>query len=219
MSVLKSETAAILEIQARSRGSDDPTGGNINVVIRFFQDGHADNGYYWTGSAWQSSAAIVVSAQRDFHAHQYVLPNTALVSDMENGSLTARPADAGAVGSTVMWDIVGRTYEERFDSFGAAMVVVLAALETSIISEIDANETKIDALNDPTVAAIADAVWDEVKSGHVTAGSFGAEVQSHAVSSEIPAVVWGATMTDYDTTRTMGWLLNMMNDPRILPGD
>lgn len=40
-------------------------------------------------------------------------------------------------------------------------------------------------LNDPTAAAIADAVWDEAKSGHVGAGSFGEEVQAHALSSEV----------------------------------
>lgn len=38
-------------------------------------------------------------------------------------------------------------------------------------------------LNDPTAAAIADQVWDEAKSGHVGAGSFGEEVQSHALES------------------------------------
>ena len=40
----------------------------------------------------------------------------------------------------------------------------------------------------PTAAAIADAVWDEAKSGHTTAGSFGEEVQAHALSSEITAL-------------------------------
>ena len=44
------------------------------------------------------------------------------------------------------------------------------------------------ALNDPTAAAIADAVWDEAIAGHVAAGSFGEEVQSHALSSEISAL-------------------------------
>lgn len=33
--------------------------------------------------------------------------------------------------------------------------------------------SEITALNDPTAAAIADAVWDELQSAHVTAGSFG----------------------------------------------
>lgn len=40
----------------------------------------------------------------------------------------------------------------------------------------------------PTAAAIADQVWDEAKAGHVGAGSFGEEVQSHALSSEISAL-------------------------------
>jgi hypothetical protein len=39
----------------------------------------------------------------------------------------------------------------------------------------------------PTAAAIADQVWDEPKSGHTTSGSFGEEVQAHALTSELPA--------------------------------
>jgi len=35
---------------------------------------------------------------------------------------------------------------------------------------------------------IADAVWDEAKSGHVAAGSFGEEVQAHSLSSEVAAL-------------------------------
>lgn len=35
---------------------------------------------------------------------------------------------------------------------------------------------------------IADSVWDEAKAGHVGAGSFGEEVQSHALSAEISAL-------------------------------
>ena len=60
---------------------------------------------------------------------------------------------------------------------------------------IDTNELQTDdvpgliaALNDPTAAAVADAVWDEAKAGHVAAGSFGEEVQAHALSSEISAL-------------------------------
>ncbi len=40
----------------------------------------------------------------------------------------------------------------------------------------------IDALNDPTAATIADAVWDELQSAHVTVGSFG------IIASEIAAI-------------------------------
>ena len=37
-----------------------------------------------------------------------------------------------------------------------------------------------------SAASVADAVWDEAVAGHVGAGSFGAEVQSHALTSELP---------------------------------
>ncbi len=43
-------------------------------------------------------------------------------------------------------------------------------------------------LNDPTAAAIADQVWDEAKAGHVSAGSFGEEVQAHALTSEVSSL-------------------------------
>ncbi|MFW9871901.1 MAG: hypothetical protein ACFFG0_02285 [Candidatus Thorarchaeota archaeon] len=51
-----------------------------------------------------------------------------------------------------------------------------------------ASSSEISALNDPTAAAIADAVWDEAKAGHVGAGSFGEEVQAHSLSTEIAAL-------------------------------
>ena len=37
----------------------------------------------------------------------------------------------------------------------------------------------------PTVEEIADQVWDEQKAGHVAGGSFGEEVQAHALSTEL----------------------------------
>jgi hypothetical protein len=40
-----------------------------------------------------------------------------------------------------------------------------------------------------TVDAIADGVWDEAKSGHVAAGSFGEEVQAHPTAAEVNAEV------------------------------
>lgn len=44
-------------------------------------------------------------------------------------------------------------------------------------TEHDATQTQIAALNDPSAAAVADAVWDEAKADHVAAGSFGKELQ------------------------------------------
>jgi hypothetical protein len=39
-----------------------------------------------------------------------------------------------------------------------------------------------------SAATIADAVWDEAIAGHVAGGSFGEEVQAHALSTEVDAV-------------------------------
>lgn len=62
----------------------------------------------------------------------------------------------------------------------------------------DTNELQTDdvpgliaALNDPTAATIADAVWDEARSGHTTAGSFGQGVAS--VQGDVTGNVDGST--------------------------
>lgn len=68
-------------------------------------------------------------------------------------------------------------------------------------------------LNDPTAAVIADAVWDEAKAGHVGAGSFGEEVQAHALSSEISA------LNDLSAAEVNAEVLDIMNvDTITLPG-
>ena len=58
-----------------------------------------------------------------------------------------------------------------------------------LTTDIGTVTTAISALNDPSAAAIADAVWDEVMSGHSTAGTTGAEMQSHATTSEVSTLL------------------------------
>jgi len=48
-----------------------------------------------------------------------------------------------------------------------------APTNAELVSEINSVQADIAALNDPTAATIADAVWDEARAGHVSAGSFG----------------------------------------------
>jgi len=48
-------------------------------------------------------------------------------------------------------------------------------------------------------SAIASAVWDEVKTTHIGAGSFGEEVQSHATPAEVLVQV-STGLTDYDVS-------------------
>jgi hypothetical protein len=53
-----------------------------------------------------------------------------------------------------------------------------SSVTTDKDDEIDAIKAVTDTLNDPTVAAIADGVWDEATAGHVAAGSFGAQLKT-----------------------------------------
>ena len=58
----------------------------------------------------------------------------------------------------------------------------------------------------PTSDEVADKVWDEAKSGHVAGGSFGEEVQSHSLSTELaPVALDGGAAT-------IGGMLTKMSD-------
>lgn len=79
---------------------------------------------------------------------------------------------------------------------GANTVVPLAAAVDQ--AEHDATQAAIAALPAaPSAAVVADAVWDEATSGHVVAGSFGAEVVTHATPAEVNAQV-AAALATYD---------------------
>ena len=67
---------------------------------------------------------------------------------------------------------------------GGRLDLLLDAIPTTPMRGTDGANTT----TPPTAAAIADAIWDEAKVGHVGAGSFGEEVQAHALSSEITAL-------------------------------
>lgn len=80
-------------------------------------------------------------------------------------------------------------------------------------------------LNDPTAAAIADAVWDEATSGHTATGSFGKLVSDiSGLIIAVPTAVWSAgtrTLTSFGSlvsdiwssgTRTLTANTNL-NDP------
>jgi hypothetical protein len=96
-------------------------------------------------------------------------PTAAAIADAVWDEASAGHTDAGKAGQQLWTDvdaILADTNELQTDDIPGA----------------------ITALNDPTAAAVADAVWDEAKAGHVGAGSFGEEVQAHALSTEISAL-------------------------------
>lgn len=77
-------------------------------------------------------------------------------------------------------------------------------VSANLLDDID---TTLDALNDPTVAAIADGVWDELKAGHTTADSFGDYLDDEITSrSSHTAAAVVALMNDLDATEILAAL-------------
>jgi hypothetical protein len=72
----------------------------------------------------------------------------------------------------------------------ADMQPKLGTPSVSVSADIAANLAAVNALNDPTAATIADAVWDEAQSGHTTAGTFG-----KYLDTEVSGVGGGSGLT------------------------
>jgi hypothetical protein len=72
---------------------------------------------------------------------------------------------------------------------------------------IAANGAAIAALNDPTAAAVADAVWDEALAGHAGAGTAGAALAA-ATAAAVADAVWDEASADHGGAATMGGKLN-----------
>lgn len=115
-----------------------------------------------------------------------------------------------------IWTVATRTLTDP-DSYKADVsALALEATLTAIKGTTWSTETlkaiydAIAALNDPTAGAIADAVWDEVTSGHVTAGTFGklladikTETDTHPTLVEIEAGDMSLIKTETDKIPTL----------------
>ncbi len=150
------------------------------------RSGHTDSGSFgeFTGDATirgtdGANTTVPLAAATDQAEHDQTQTDIAALND-----------PTAAVVADAVWDELraGHTTSLSFGEFtgdaamrgtdGANTTVPLAAATDQ--AEHDATQSAITALNDPTAAVIADAVWDEAIAGHVAAGSFGEEVQAHA---------------------------------------
>lgn len=113
------------------------------------------------GTAWGSGAITAAS----------IASNAITAAKIATDAITAAKIAADAIGAS---ELAADAATEIATAVWAAATRVLTANTN---------------LNDPTAAAIADAVWDEVMSGHSTAGSTGAEIQSHVTLAELSAVL------------------------------
>ncbi len=103
---------------------------------------------------------------------------TGAVGSVGSGGITSASFATGAITATAI----------AADAIGASELAADAATEigTAVWTTASRTLTANTNLNDPTSAAIADAVWDEARSGHTSAGSFGegaASVQGNVTGS------------------------------------
>lgn len=111
-----------------------------------------------------------------------------------SGAITSGAFATGAITATAI----------AADAIGASELAADAATEigTAVWATATRTLTANTNLNDPTAAAIADAVWDEARSGHTSAGSFGqgvASVQGNVTGSTASIAAAGITSTSFDT--------------------
>ena len=126
-------------------------------------------------------------------------------------------APTAAANADAVWD------ELQSGHVGAGTFGEIATEIANILA--DTNELQTDdvpgliaALNDPTVAAIADGVWDELQSGHVGAGTFG-EIATEIASiladtnelqtDDVPGLI--AALNDISTAQVNAEVLDVLN--------
>lgn len=114
--------------------------------------------------------------------------------------------------STKLADILDDTNELQGDwADGGRLDLILDARASQ--ASVDAVPTNAEltaalgTLNDPDAAAIADAIWDEPRAGHVAAGSFGEQLDA-SVSSRASQ----SSLDDVPTNAELTAALNALND-------
>lgn len=119
---------------------------------------------------------------------------TGSVGSVATGGITSTSFATGAITATAI----------AADAIGASELAADAATEigTAVWATASRTLTANTNLNDPTSAAIADAVWDEARADHTSAGSFGqgaASVQGNVTGSVGSIGTGGITSTSFGT--------------------
>jgi hypothetical protein len=155
------------------------TGTTLDAALAVV-DANVDAILVDTGTTLDAALAVV-----DGNVDAILADTNELQTDWVDGGrldnlLDGASAPSAATVADAVWD------EAQSGHVGAGTFGEVATEVASILA--DTNELQTDdvpgligALNDPTAAAVADAVWDEAQSGHVAVGSFG-EVATEVAS-------------------------------------
>lgn len=160
------------------------TAGTTSKLARIFvQDSSATDGSGLTGLVHNSAGLTWYWIQDGDSSPTAVTPVTATVGTWTSGGFkevdsTNMPGvyELGLPDASL--DANGTTHMLLKGATNMAPVAI--EIECDAFTYLSANATaaSIAALNDPTAAEIADAVWDEATAGHVAGGSFGKMVIS-----------------------------------------
>lgn len=165
---------------ARWLGATTQTGRNIGASV-LLSSGTG------TGQISLSSGAVTAGSVTGA-----VGSVTGSVGSIASGGITSASFATGAITATAI----------AADAIGASELAADAATEigTAVWATASRTLTANTNLNDPTAAAIADAVWDEARAGHVSAGSFGegvASVQGGVTGSVGSVATGGITASSF----------------------
>lgn len=177
-----------------------PYGVAANVPVPVSEDGGTD-----LTSPTFASGDVKISKDEGAFANTTNLPTAITSGSSHYLALTATEMQAARIQILVVDATPTKTWADQviyietygnasamhaFDLDVATQDVNVASIDAGAItaSAIAADAIGASELAADAAAEIADAVWDEAKAGHVSAGSFGEEVQAHALSSEITAL-------------------------------
>lgn len=215
MYVLKQSTALTVPFFVHDAAGDAVTGlTNASFTKRISKNGGAfaamtvtitemENGFYSIplSAAHSDTNGLLTVVFTNAGAKQVNLQwrvETRILDDLAFPTTSGRSLDVTATGEAgIDLDNVNGTLDAG--DIGADAITEAKIADNAIAAEhiaanaIGASELATDAIGAAQLASdaideIVDQVWNELKAGHVGVGSFGEEVQLHALSSEIAAL-------------------------------
>jgi hypothetical protein len=153
------------------------------------------DGQYWnsSGSSWGGSPVYNTGATHKGQGVFSFLLSSSALTDLE-----------GDIIRWVMTDNSNETIVTVTSQGGSAKILEGESLVRTMWT--DERADLIDNLASfPTDIAVADAVWNEARSGHVTTGSFGEAIQQILGSpATVAAAVLNSLLSSYTTSGTLG---------------
>ncbi len=152
------------------------------------------------GAHGGAAAAITLADYSDFTGAGASNPNMLLSAEIGAvNSQTEFTLDTGSTVNDTYNDQAIVLYDNDNSDYPSIRVITAYVGATKTVTIDSAPDFTLDAADSvkifvtapgtsaPTAATVAGAVWDKAKASHTDAGSFGEEVQAHALSSEIPS--------------------------------